>query len=141
CAIQCMRDTGDHDACIGMLPVADAGPTYARTTLARLLRQRRESARSTAAKGADHAGMHAGTISKIESAFTRVQPGTAQALMRFYGGSEEECEAVFRLAHAARRRGWWRSYKAIPSWFEPYVGLETEASLIREFQVELLPAL
>ena len=70
--------------------MTDAGPTVARRTLARLLRQRRESARITAAKAADHAGMHAGTISKIESAFTRVQPGTAQALMRFYGGSEEE---------------------------------------------------
>lgn len=141
CSIHWIGKTGDLSVCIGRCRVADAGPTVARRTLARLLRQRRESARITAAKAADHAGMHAGTISKIESAFTRVQPGTAQALMRFYGGSEEECEAVFRLAHAARRRGWWRSYKAIPSWFEPYVGLETEASLIREFQVELLPAL
>lgn len=84
--------------------------------------------------------MHAGTLSRIESAATRIQPGTAQLLMRYYGASDEECQAAFDLAHLARRKGWWRSYKTIPAWFEPYVGLESEASVIREFN-ELIPAL
>lgn len=121
--------------------MADASPTVARRTLARLLRQRREDARITAAKAADHAGMHAGTLSKVESATTRIQPGTAQALMKFYGASEEECEAVFDLAHAARRRGWWQSYKSTPGWFDAYVGLETEASRLRDYQTELIHGL
>ncbi|MBB6120681.1 helix-turn-helix transcriptional regulator [Nocardiopsis algeriensis] len=135
------NDTEDVHVCIGRCRVADASPTVARRTLARWLRQRREGARITAAKAADHAGMHAGTLSRIESGVTRVQPGSAQLLMKFYGASEEECEAAFQLAHTARRRGWWRSYKSIPDWFEPYVGLETEASVIRGHQVEAIPAL
>lgn len=118
--------------------MADASPTVARRTLARVLRQRRESARLTAAKAASHAGMHAATLSKVESATTRIQPGTAQALMKFYGASEEDCDAVFDLAHAARRRGWWQSYKSMPAWFDAYVGLETEASTIRDYQAELV---
>ena len=121
--------------------MADASPTVARRTLARVLRQRREDAHFTAAKAASHAGMHAATLSKVESATTRIQPGTAQALMKFYGASEEECEAVFELAHAARRRGWWQTYKSTPAWFDAYVGLETEASTIRDYQSELVHGL
>lgn len=121
--------------------MADASPTVARRTLARWLRRSREDAHVTAAKAAGHAGMHAGTLSRIESGVTRIQPGSAQLLMKFYGASEEECEAAFQLAHTARRRGWWRPYKSIPAWFEPYVGLETEASFIREYQAELVPDL
>ncbi len=121
--------------------MADASPTVARRTLARVLRQRRESARITAAKAASHAGMHAATLSKVESATTRIQPGTAQALMKFYGASEEDSEAVFELAHAARRRGWWQSYKSTPAWFDAYLGLETEASAIRDYQAELVHGL
>ncbi|MFV2197387.1 helix-turn-helix domain-containing protein [Nocardiopsis sp. LOL_012] len=121
--------------------MAEASPTVARRTLARVLRQSRESAGMTAAKAAKHAGMHAATLSKVESATTRIQPGTAQALMKFYGGSEEECDAVFELAHAARRRGWWQTYKSTPAWFDSYVGLETEAELIRDYQTELIHGL
>ncbi len=85
--------------------------------------------------------MHAATLSKVESATTRIQPGTAQALMKYYGASEDECEAVFELAHAARQRGWWRTYKATPAWFDAYVGLETEANSLRDYQTELVHGL
>ena len=119
--------------------MADASPTVARRTLARVLRERRE--RATAARAAKYAGMHAATLSKVESATTRIQPGTAQALMRYYGGSEAECDAVFDLAHAARQRGWWQTHKAMPDWFDAYVGLETEARLLRDYQSELIHGL
>lgn len=95
----------------------------------------------TAARAAKYAGMHAATLSKVESATTRIQPGTAQALMRYYGGSEAECDAVFDLAHAARQRGWWQTHKAMPDWFDAYVGLETEARLLRDYQSELIHGL
>ncbi|RKS10406.1 helix-turn-helix protein [Nocardiopsis sp. Huas11] len=121
--------------------MADASPTVARRTLARVLRQRREQAKFTAAKAARYAGMHAATLSKVESATTRIQPGTAQALMRYYGGTEAECDAVFDLAHAARQRGWWQTHKAMPDWFDAYVGLETESRLLRDYQVELIHGL
>lgn len=121
--------------------MADASPTVARRTLARVLRQRREQARITAAKAAKYAGMHAATLSKVESATTRIQPGTAQVLMRYYGGTEAEGEAVFELAHAARQRGWWQTHKAMPDWFDAYVGLETDSRLLRDYQSELVHGL
>lgn len=121
--------------------MADASPTVARRTLARVLRQRREQARITAAKAAEYAGMHAATLSKVESATTRIQPGTAQVLMRYYGGTETEGEAVFELAHAARQRGWWQTHKAMPDWFDAYVGLETDSRLLRDYQSELIHGL
>ena len=121
--------------------MAEASPTVARRTLARALKTCRESARIKGANAAAHAGMHAGTLSRIESAGTRIQPGTAQLLMRYYGASEEECRAAFDLAHLARRKGWWRSYKSQPEWLESYLGLETEASVLRDHRSELIPEL
>ncbi|WP_083926848.1 helix-turn-helix domain-containing protein [Nocardiopsis valliformis] len=121
--------------------MAEASPTVARRILAKALRERREAARITGGKAAGHAGMHAGTLSRVESASTRIQPGTAQLLMRFYGASDEECEAAFQLAHLARRKGWWRSYKSVPKWFEPYLGLEADAVFIRDYRDQLLPDL
>ncbi|WP_150250497.1 DUF5753 domain-containing protein [Nocardiopsis deserti] len=49
--------------------------------------------------------------------------------------------AAFQLAHTARRKGWWRSCKVIPDWFEPYAGLETEASGVRDYRGETVHAL
>lgn len=75
--------------------MAEASPTVARRALARALREYRESAHVTGAKAAGHAGMHAGTLSRIESATSRIQPGNALLLMRYYGASEEVCQAAF----------------------------------------------
>lgn len=121
--------------------MATASPTVARRALAKLLRRRREEAGKTAAQAAEYAGMHAATLSRVESATTRIQPGTAQALMRYYGASEDESAAVFELAHAARQRGWWQKYKDIPAWLDAYIGLETDAETLRSYEVELIHGL
>ncbi|KUP95859.1 helix-turn-helix domain-containing protein [Thermobifida cellulosilytica] len=121
--------------------MATASPTVARRALAKLLRHRREEAGKTAAQAADYVGMHAATLSRVESATTRIQPGTAQALMRYYGASEDEIAAVFELAHAARQRGWWQKYKDIPAWLDAYIGLETDAETLRSYEVELIHGL
>ena len=49
---------------------------------------------------------------------------------------------MLTLARQARERGWWRSYSdAVPAWFEVYLGLEAEASVIHEYSAELVPGL
>jgi Domain of unknown function (DUF5753) len=44
---------------------------------------------------------------------------------------------------AGGERGWWQAYgsAAVPEWFQAYVGLEAEASSIREYGAELMPGL
>jgi uncharacterized protein DUF5753 len=60
------------------------------------------------------------------------------------GGPERqaEAEAILKLARDARQKGWWHTYgDAVPSWFEPFLGLETEATSIKTYQPELVHGL
>jgi len=47
-----------------------------------------------------------------------------------------------QLAREARRKGWWHAYsRVLPHWFEPYIGLESEAVRLRDFQPLVMPGL
>lgn len=47
---------------------------------------------------------------------------------------------MLTLARQARERGWWRTYSdAVPEWFEVYLSLEAEASVIHDYAAELVP--
>ena len=49
---------------------------------------------------------------------------------------------LVELAREARRKGWWHRFGPVmPSWLEPYLGLEAEAARLRDFQSMVLPGL
>jgi hypothetical protein len=49
---------------------------------------------------------------------------------------------LLRLARHAAIPGWWAGFdEAIPKWFEPYLGLENIAKVIRSYDFCLVPAL
>jgi hypothetical protein len=51
-------------------------------------------------------------------------------------------EAWLTIAKQARKRGWWTPFsRAIPEWFTVYIGLEEEASRIKEYESEIIPGL
>jgi hypothetical protein len=55
---------------------------------------------------------------------------------------EEERAALLNLAREANTPGWWHAYSdVLPAWLEPYVGLEAAASVIRTYQIQLVPGL
>ena len=60
-----------------------------------------------------------------------------------YGVTDsEERAALLNLARQANTPGWWHAYADIlPSWLEPFVGLEAAASVIRTYQIQLVPGL
>jgi hypothetical protein len=46
------------------------------------------------------------------------------------------------MAQLANTAEWWHSYRdVIPGWFEPYLGLEQAASVIRCYEVQFVPGL
>lgn len=50
--------------------------------------------------------------------------------------------ALVKLAQDARQRGWWYSYRdVLLNRYESFIGLETEASSIRNFELALIPGL
>jgi hypothetical protein len=64
-------------------------------------------------------------------------------LLTLYGVTDsEERAALLNLAREANTPGWWHAYSDIlPNWLEPYVGLEAAASIIRTYQIQLVPGL
>ncbi|MFC0506643.1 DUF5753 domain-containing protein [Micromonospora costi] len=51
-------------------------------------------------------------------------------------------EAMKGLAAETKSKGWWHAYgDAVPSWFELYVGLESAASHLRQYEETLIPGL
>lgn len=120
--------------------MAGIGPTVARRTVARLLRERREAKGVTVTAAARAAGINQSTMSRIETNVAKVEVGTAVLLFRKYGVPESELEVLEQIAHAARQKTTSPiSLGNIPEWFRVYVGLEEDASEIRTYEHELVP--
>ncbi|WP_084792169.1 helix-turn-helix domain-containing protein [Actinopolyspora mortivallis] len=118
-------------------------PTVRLRKLVRRLRSWREHARMRQEDVADVLGWSKAKVSRYENA--EQIPGTAEiiALATIYGRSEQERDQYMALAVQARQRGWWQSYgtEALKQDFDEYVGLESEACLLKEYCFELIPGL
>ncbi|GIG58139.1 transcriptional regulator [Longispora fulva] len=121
-----------------------AGPTLRRRRLARALRARRDQVGLGLGEAAKKAGVSKSTLSRLEDPTVTVMPSvpTVATLARIYGASEQDIEALTQVAREARQRGWWRKFSdVLPDWFELYVGLEFDASEIRDYSVAQIPGL
>lgn len=119
------------------------GPTVARRLLGHALRDRRTASKMTLREAASLAGIDPTTLSRIENAAVKAEPGTALMLLDGYKGVDAKTrEAVKELAFQARTRGWWQRYsKGIPDWFANYIGLETGAKRVSTYECDLIPGL
>lgn len=117
-------------------------PTVRRRRLALTLRQLRDSAGLSAAEAARRVDHDASWLSRIESAEVRPHPNDVRALLALYGVEGDPAEAVIAVARQAKQRGWWQRYTdVLPDWFSTYVGMESEASVIRTYECQLVPGL
>jgi hypothetical protein len=81
-------------------------------------------------------------ISRMETGRIGARPGDVRELLEIYGVTGDEAESLVQLARDARRKGWWHSYGAVlPPWFEVYVGLESAAARLHDFQPLVVPGL
>jgi hypothetical protein len=81
-------------------------------------------------------------LSRIESAEVRPHPNDVRALLSLYGVEGDQAEAVIAVARQAKQRGWWQRYSdVLPDWFTTYVGMESEASVIRTYECQMIPGL
>ncbi|TWJ27586.1 hypothetical protein JD81_01076 [Micromonospora sagamiensis] len=79
---------------------------------------------------------------RIEKGLVPVRVVDARAMCERYAVSEEMRAIVVGLAKETRAQGWWHSYgDVVPSWFSLYVGLESSASMLRQYDSELIPGL
>src|SRR5580658_3811636 len=119
------------------------GPTVQRLVLGSQLHRLRDSRGITAEQAAEAIRGSHSKISRMEHGRVGFKERDVADLLTLYGVTDsEERAALLNLAREANTPGWWHAYSdAMPAWLEPYVGLEAAASVIRTYQIQLVPGL
>ena len=122
--------------------MATPSPTVRRKRLGIELRRLREQAELTCEDVGQRLECSGTRISRMETGRISVRPGDVRELLEVYGVSGAEADSLVQLAREARRKGWWHTYgRVLPTWFEAYIGLESEAVRLRDFQSLVMPGL
>ncbi|GAB3247499.1 hypothetical protein GCM10027456_18920 [Kineosporia babensis] len=119
------------------------GPTVRRILVGAQLRRLRESRNLTREAAGYRIRASESKISRLELGRVGFKDRDIADLLEYYGVEDAaQREALVALAREANHPGWWHSYDdVLPNWFETFVGLEEAASLIRSYEIQLLPGL
>src|SRR6202012_573426 len=120
-----------------------SGPTVQRIVLGAQLRRLRENREITTEQAAEAIRGSHSKISRMEHGRVGFKDRDVADLLTLYGVTDtEERAALLNLAREATTPGWWHaSSDILPAWLEPYVGLEAAASIIRTYQIQIIPGL
>ncbi|MFF4620596.1 helix-turn-helix domain-containing protein [Nonomuraea jabiensis] len=120
-----------------------SGPTALRILVGAQLRRLRESAGISREDAGYAIRSSHSKISRMEGGRTSFKPRDVSDLLIMYGVADEtERETLLTLAKQANEPSWWHDYRdVIPDWFEAYLGLEQDASVIRAHEVQFVPGL
>ncbi|GAA0532847.1 helix-turn-helix transcriptional regulator [Paractinoplanes ferrugineus] len=81
-------------------------------------------------------------LSRIETAHTSISEGDLDRLLTAYGVRVEDRDRLLDLARRGRAQAWWSPYRSsVPDPYDEYVALEGEASLIGEWEAQVVPGL
>jgi hypothetical protein len=127
----------------GTVEGRSAGPTIARIVLGAQLRRIREGAGVSRDDAAESIRASVSKISRLEGGRIGSRPRDIKDLLTRYGlCSEADRATILALAEQANRPAWWHEYgDLVPAWFEPCLGMEQAASLIRTYEVQFVPGL
>jgi len=119
------------------------GPTVQRMVLGSHLRKLREQRCITAEQAADSIRGSHSKISRMEHGRVGFKERDVADLLTLYDVTDgDERAALLNMARESNTPGWWHAFNDIlPTWVEPYVGLEAAASVIRTYQIQFLPGL
>lgn len=116
------------------------GPAVLKKRLGEQLRALRIAAGIQVPQTAAELGCGEGKVRHIENGRNVPSKPDLTVMIALYQASPEQHEALEDLRKAATSRGWWSAYR-LPSWLHNYVGLEADATRIRNFELELIPGL
>jgi transcriptional regulator with XRE-family HTH domain len=82
-------------------------------------------------------------ISRLETGRVGLKIRDVTDLLTLYGVADEQVRSGFiDLARQSGKPDWWARYgDVLPDWFEPYLGLESAATVIRSFDIQFVPSL
>lgn len=118
-------------------------PTAPRLILGGQLRRFREAARVSPEDAGYRIRASRSKISRMEKGRVGFKERDVEDLLTLYGVTDAGTRSsVLALVGLANATGWWGRYDdVLPDWFEPYLGLESAASLIRCFELQFVPGL
>jgi hypothetical protein len=71
-----------------------------------------------------------------------VSPRDVRDMLEIYGVPDSQRDTLVQLARESRQKGWWHAYgDSVLPHFATYLGLESAASEIRIYEVNLIPGL
>lgn len=108
-----------------------------RRQLARQLRLLRERSSLTQDEAAVQLDFSASKLGRIENGQQDIDVHWVRSMLDLYN-APEDWSRLISLARLARQRGWWRGYGLDD---RGYVPLEASATLVREFNVTVVPGL
>jgi transcriptional regulator with XRE-family HTH domain len=110
--------------------------------LALELRRLREAAKLTCEEVAEQLECSASKISRVETGRVSVSPRDVRDMLEIYGVPESQRATLVQLARESRQKGWWHAYgDSVMPQYGTYLGLESAASEIRIYEVNLIPGL
>jgi transcriptional regulator with XRE-family HTH domain len=112
-----------------------------RRRLASELRRLRETAQLTCDEVAAGLDCSASKISRIETGRVLVSPRDVRDLLSIYGVPEDQRDVLVQLARESRQKGWWQTWGDVQPHLATYLGMESEASEIRQYAVARIPIL
>ncbi len=82
-------------------------------------------------------------ISRMENGRVSFKERDVADLLELYGTTDPQVvTSLLELARQANAQDWWAKFgDVLPDWFEPYLGLEAAASLIRTFDLQFVNGL
>jgi transcriptional regulator with XRE-family HTH domain len=120
----------------------DQNPTLRGRRLAIELQRRREASGLSREEAARQLEWSTSTIFRIETGRSRPQPGNVRVLLDLYGVTGPERDGLIQLSRDSRQPGWWHSFRdVLPNPYEVYIGLESGAASIRNFEPLVVPGL
>jgi hypothetical protein len=119
---------------------ARAGSAVARMMLGGQLRRHREAAGITPDEAGWHIRASRAKISRLETGRARCKERDVLDLLGLYSVSDAEVVAgLLVLVSQARTQDWWAGFSdVLPAWFEPYLGMEDSAAVIRAFDLQFV---
>jgi transcriptional regulator with XRE-family HTH domain len=117
--------------------------TVRRILLGSLLRRLRESKGIAMREAGYHIRATESKISRLETGKVSFKERDVADLLTFYGVvDEKERDQVLDLVREANTLGWWHGFGGVlPPWFEPFIGLESAASVVRTYEMQFIPGL
>jgi len=119
---------------------ATGSPTARRRELGKMLRECRTTLGITVEDVAKHLLVSPSKISRIETGQRNITARDIRDLAVLYRLTDDERELLAELAAGGKTRAWWQPFD-LPYYYSIYVGLEADATSIRDFATGVVPGL